>query len=79
MPGLFQIPVRPADGASSSKSASDISHLVRKKVSIYPLKFNLTFAVDLRFGGGSSMYIKTGVNDGSLPIKGHLHCHLPFS
>uniref|UniRef100_A0A8C2KXW5 Nuclear autoantigenic sperm protein (histone-binding) n=1 Tax=Cyprinus carpio TaxID=7962 RepID=A0A8C2KXW5_CYPCA len=26
-----QIPVRPADGASSSKSASDISHLVRKK------------------------------------------------
>ncbi|RXN35551.1 histone-binding N1 N2-like isoform X1 [Labeo rohita] len=25
------IPVRPADGASSSKSASDISHLVRKK------------------------------------------------
>uniref|UniRef100_A0A673KDL3 Histone-binding protein N1/N2-like n=1 Tax=Sinocyclocheilus rhinocerous TaxID=307959 RepID=A0A673KDL3_9TELE len=26
-----QIPVRPADGASSSKSASDVSHLVRKK------------------------------------------------
>ncbi|XP_077054680.1 nuclear autoantigenic sperm protein isoform X2 [Siphateles boraxobius] len=26
-----QIPVKPADGASSSKSASDISHLVRKK------------------------------------------------
>lgn len=26
-----QIPVRPADGASSAKSASDISHLVRKK------------------------------------------------
>ncbi|XDV35731.1 hypothetical protein PO909_005621 [Leuciscus waleckii] len=26
-----QIPVKPADGASSSKSASDISHLIRKK------------------------------------------------
>ncbi|KAG1938497.1 nuclear autoantigenic sperm protein [Pimephales promelas] len=38
-----QIPVKPADGASSSKSASDISHLVRKKVGIDPLQFALTF------------------------------------
>uniref|UniRef100_W5MFN2 Nuclear autoantigenic sperm protein (histone-binding) n=1 Tax=Lepisosteus oculatus TaxID=7918 RepID=W5MFN2_LEPOC len=28
---LSQIPVKPADGASSSKSVTDISHLVRKK------------------------------------------------
>lgn len=77
---LFQIPVRPAEGASSSKSASDISHLVRKKVSIYPLNtVTLTFAVDLRMGGGSSMYIPAGVNEGSLPIKRHLHVYLPFS
>lgn len=70
MPVLFQIPVRPADGASSSKSASDISHLVRKKVSIYPLKCNFNLCSRPKVGGETSMYITTGVNEGSLPIKG---------
>lgn len=41
--------MRPADVASSSKSASDISHLVRKKVGMLSLTLiECSFAVELK-------------------------------